>query len=85
MTGHRVTCMGNAKRVPPRAANALKGGLLLFRGDAEVRDGLAQELQADDLSRRLTLDPVLLPPGRQVGIEVAIPQAVYLLQAGYAF
>ena len=44
-----------------------------------------QELQADDLSRRLTLDPVLLPPGRQVGIEVAIPQAIYLLQAGYAF
>ena len=44
-----------------------------------------QELQADDLSRRLALDPVLLPPGRQVGIEVAITQTIDLLQGGLAF
>jgi hypothetical protein len=70
--------------MPPRAAFASEGGSLLFRRDAEVCDGLVQELQADDISRRLAFDPVLLPSGWQVGIKVAIPQAINLLQGGLA-
>ena len=56
-------------------------GALLSGRNAEICDGVVQELQSDLLLCWLALSPALLPPGRQVCIQVAIPETIHFLQS----